>query len=101
MGVKFTEKLRNLCLCVCVCMCVCVCVCVCVFNSFCRKDLAKQRLEWSARIQVSDGVMMRYFCIKDLHLRVIDIHKKNFELATVKDYQQKLGETTRSKRQLL
>ena len=72
---------------VCVSMCeyvgVCVYVCVCVylyyvyFISSERLLLTAQNNKYNVRVQDSDGMLSKYFCLKDLYLCITDIHKKN------------------------
>ena len=60
-------------------MCVGVCVCMWVFISFHCKALTEQNNKCNVRVQVSDGMLWKYFCIKDLFRRVKDIHRKNLQ----------------------
>ena len=39
----------------------------------------EQNNKCNARVQVSDCMLWKYFCIKDLRLRVKDIHRKNLQ----------------------
>ena len=51
-------------------VCVCVCVCVCLFWFF------RTEIKCNASVQVSDRILWKLFCMKDLYLRVKEIHKK-------------------------
>ena len=47
-------------------MCVYICVCVCVFIYFnCKRIfLTEQNNNCDARVQVNDGMLRKYFCMK-------------------------------------
>ena len=50
------------------CVCVCVCVCVCLFPIMVKAspDWTKTSDKCNARDQVSDGMLRKYFCVKNL-----------------------------------
>ena len=67
-------------------MCVCVCACVCVYFlsptelvELVELLLTEQNNKCDARVQVRDGMVWNFFCIKDLCLRVKDNHRKNLQ----------------------
>ena len=76
----------------------CICVCTCVyFLSPSRLLLTKQNNKCNTRVQVSSGMVLKYFCIKDLCHRIKDVRRKNFK-AGCKRLSIKPGKATRSKR---
>ena len=78
-------------------------MCVCVYLLSPRMlFLTKQNNNCNARVPVSDGLLRKYFCIKDLCLHFKDNHRKNpLSWQLCKRVSIKLGKATRSKRQLL
>ena len=89
----------RVCIGVCVCVCVCVCVYVCLFPFTLTIE---QNNKCNARVQVSDSVLRKYFCIKNLYLRVKENHRKNLHDSNfAKRVSIKSGKTTIGKRQLL
>ena len=56
--------------------------CLSVFISFHRRSfswLKKKNNNCNASVQVSDGMLYKYCCIKGFCLRVTDIHRKNLQ----------------------
>ena len=74
---------------VCVNMCLCVFVCVCVnFLSPQRLLLTEQHNKYHARDQVSDGMVKKYFCFKNLCRYVIDNYNRDLQACNcAKEYQ--------------
>ena len=63
---------------------VCVCVCVCVFISFHRNCFWLNKNKCNAWVQVSDGMLRKYLCIKYLLIKyfcrhVIGNHRRNLQ----------------------
>ena len=80
------------CMWVCVCVCVvCVCVCVCV--------LTEQSNKYKTRVQVSDVMLRKSFCIKYLCQRQSKEKLSSWQMC--KRVSIEPGKTTRSKTQLL
>ena len=55
--------------------------CLSVFISFHRRTFSwlKKNNNCNASVQVSDGMLYKYFCIKGFCLCVTDIHRKNLQ----------------------
>ena len=64
-------------------------VCVCVFISFHHKSFSwlNKTINVVPVVQVSDGMLRKYFCIKYLCRHVIDNHSRTFKLTTVQECQ--------------
>ena len=56
------KKNDNLCVCLCVCVCVYVRVCLFPFTGKASPDWAKN--ECNGRVQVSDDMLRKYFCVE-------------------------------------
>ena len=67
--------------CVCVCVCVCACVCVFVFIYFHRKGFSwlNKTINVMSEVQVRDGMLRKYFCVKNLCHHVIDNHSRDLQ----------------------
>ena len=97
--IKQKQTGKEMCVCVRARACVQVCVYVCLFPFTLTIE---QNNKCNARIQVSDGVLWKYFCIKELYLRVKENHRKNLHASNcAKRVSIKSGKTTIGKRQLL
>ena len=75
--------------CVYVCVYVCVCVCVCVCVSFHRRGFSwlNKTINVMPEVQVSDGMLQKYFCVKYLCRHVLDNHNRNLQVVNcAKEY---------------
>ena len=64
----------------CACVYVCVCVCVCAYFLFTVKaSLTEQNNKCNTRVQVSNGMLWKYFRINDFCLHVKGNHRKNLQ----------------------
>ena len=85
-----------------VCVCVCVCVCVFVYIHWLeRLLLTKQNNKCKARVEFSDDILSKDFCIKDLCLFIKDNHRRSLQAGNCKRISIKLDDAMKSKRQLL
>ena len=83
---------------------VCVCVCVCLFvyiHWLERLLLTEQNNKCKARVEVSDDILSKDFCIKDLCLFIKDNHRRSLQDGNCKRISIKLDDAMKSKRQLL
>ena len=78
-----------------------VAVCVCLFPFTERLLLTEQNHKCSVRVQISDGILGKSFCIKYLCRHVIDNHSRDLQAGNCKRVSIKAGKATRSQRQLL
>ena len=60
---------------------VCVCVCVCLFPFMVKAspDWTKTSDKCNARDQVSDGMLRKYFCVKNLYCHAIGNHSRDLQ----------------------
>ena len=87
---KGSVKLGRGFVCVCVCVCVggwvwvraCVRVCLCYFLPL--RLLLTEQNKCNARVQLTKGMMWKYFCIKYLCSRAKDNHRKNLQAMNFK-----------------
>ena len=59
-------------------LCLCVCVCVYFLLSY-RLLLIEQNSKCNVRDQVSDGMLRKFFCVKNLCYHVIGNHSMDFQ----------------------
>ena len=63
------------------CVCMCVCVCVYVFISSHRIGFSSlnKAINVMTEVQVSDGILRKYFCVKCFYCLVIYHHSRNLD----------------------
>ena len=58
---------------------LCVGVCMCLFPFTVKTFLTEQNNKCNARVQVSDGMLTKSFCVKYLYRHVIENHNRDLE----------------------
>ena len=56
-----------------------MCACVCLFPSTISFFLTEQSNKCNVRVQVTDGMLRKYFWIKDFCVHIKDYHRKNLQ----------------------